>query len=85
MGGKYNNTRVAYGQTTSNLEGYKFNNSGVSYSGALNQSFTLAKDWSYCLNSFIVKGNGILETVSNHHTICHFSMRKRFLTNRNES
>jgi hypothetical protein len=26
------NTEVAYGQATSNLEGYKFNNSGVSYS-----------------------------------------------------
>jgi hypothetical protein len=67
-GGKYN-TEVAYGQATSNLEGYKFNNSGVSLLGALNQSFTLAKDWSATWNSFIVKMEITETQPSNHLTI----------------
>jgi hypothetical protein len=38
------NIEVAYGQATSNLQGYQFNNSGVSFSESC-KSITLAKDW----------------------------------------
>jgi hypothetical protein len=44
MVGITRNIEVAYGQTTSNLQGYQFNNSGFLL-GAVNQSFP-AKDWS---------------------------------------
>jgi hypothetical protein len=77
------NTEVAYGQATSNLEGYKFNNSCVILQ-TLNQSFTLAKDWSATWNSFIVK----MEITETLQTILRYviSMRKIFLTkNKNES
>jgi hypothetical protein len=62
-------TEVAYGQATSNLEGYQFNNSGFLL-GAVNQSFT-AKDWSATWNSFIVRMETTEIQPSNHLTICH--------------
>lgn len=72
------NTEVAYGQATSNLEGYKFNNSGVSYSGALNQSFTLAKDWSATWNSFYSQNGDYGNTTFKPSYDMSFSMRKDF-------
>lgn len=74
------NTEVAYGQATSNLEGYKFNNSGVSYSGAVNQSFTLAKDWSATWNSFYSKNGDYGNTTFKASYDMSFSMRKDFLS-----
>ncbi|MEZ7516430.1 outer membrane beta-barrel protein [Flavobacterium frigidarium] len=72
------NTEVAYGQATSNLEGYKFNNSGVSFSGALNQSFTLAKDWSATWNSFYSQNGDYGNTSFKPSYDMSFSMRKDF-------
>lgn len=46
------NSEVSYGQAKSDLEGYKFNDSGISYYGGINQSFTIAKDWSATWSSF---------------------------------
>jgi hypothetical protein len=64
------NTEVAWSSYIK-FEGYKFNNSGVSYSD-LNQSFTLAKDWSATWNSFYSQ-NGLRKQPSNHLTICHLA------------
>ncbi|WP_369753012.1 outer membrane beta-barrel protein [Flavobacterium sp. WC2409] len=72
------NTEVSYGQATSDLEGYKFNNSGISYSGALNQSFTLAKDWSAAWNSFYSKNGDYGNTSFKPSYDMSFSMRKDF-------
>jgi outer membrane receptor protein involved in Fe transport len=72
------NTEVAYGQATSNLEGYKFNNSGVSYSVDLNQSFTLAKDWSATWNSFYSQNGDYGNTTFKPSYDMSFSMRKDF-------
>ncbi|MDG2430921.1 outer membrane beta-barrel family protein [Flavobacterium sp.] len=74
------NTEVAYGQATSNLEGYRFNNSGVSFSGALNQSFTLAKDWSATWNSFYSQNGNYGNTSFKPSYDMSFSMRKDFLS-----
>jgi outer membrane receptor protein involved in Fe transport len=46
------NSEVYYGQATSNLEGYKFNDSGISYYTGVNQAFTVAKNWNLTWNSF---------------------------------
>jgi hypothetical protein len=73
-------TDLAYGQATSNLEGYKFNNSGISYSAALNQSFTLAKDWSATWNSFYSKNGDYGNTTFKPSYDMSFSMRKDFLS-----
>ncbi|WP_339658048.1 outer membrane beta-barrel family protein [Flavobacterium frigidarium] len=74
------NTEVAYGQATSNLVGYQFNNSGVSFSGALNQSFTLAKDWSATWNSFYSQNGDYGNTSFKPSYDMSFSMRKDFLS-----
>lgn len=74
------NTEVAYGQATSNLEGYQFNNSGVSFSGAVNQSFTLAKDWSATWNSFYSQNGDYGNTSFKPSYDMSFSMRKDFLS-----
>jgi outer membrane receptor protein involved in Fe transport len=74
------NTEVAYGQATSNLDGYQFNNSGVSFSGAVNQSFTLAKDWSATWNSFYSKNGDYGNTSFKPSYDMSFSMRKDFLS-----
>jgi outer membrane receptor protein involved in Fe transport len=72
------NTEVSYGQATSDLEGYKFNNSGVSYSGAVNQSFTLSKDWSATWNSFYSQNGDYGNTTFKASYDMSFSMRKDF-------
>ena len=74
------NTEVAYGQATSNLVGYQFNNSGISFSGALNQSFTLAKDWSATWNSFYSQNGDYGNTSFKPSYDMSFSMRKDFLS-----
>jgi outer membrane receptor protein involved in Fe transport len=72
-------SELTYGQATSNLEGYKFNDSGISYSGALNQSFTLAKDWSATWNSFYSQNGSYGNTTFKPSYDMSFTMRKDFL------
>lgn len=72
------NTEVSYGQATSDLEGYKFSNSGISYSGALNQSFTLAKDWTATWNSFYSQNGDYGNTTFKPSYDMSFGMRKDF-------
>ena len=72
------NTEVSYGQAKSDLEGYKFNDSGISYSGAVNQSFALAKDWSATWNSFYSQNGEYGNTTFKPSYDMSFSMRKDF-------
>ncbi|MFV8357837.1 outer membrane beta-barrel family protein [Flavobacterium sp. XS1P32] len=71
-------SELTYGQATSDLENYKFNDSGVSFSGALNQSFTLAKDWSATWNSFYSQNGAYGNTTFKPSYDMSFTMRKDF-------
>ncbi len=52
------NSEISYGQAASELTGYQFDDSGVSYYIGINQSYTIAKDWSATWNSFYsARGN----------------------------
>lgn len=46
------NSELSYGQAKSDLEGYKFNDSGISYYAGVNQSFKFGKNWTATWNSF---------------------------------
>lgn len=46
------NSELSYGQAKSDLEGYQFNDSGISYYAGVNQSFKFGKNWTATWNSF---------------------------------
>ena len=70
------NTDVSFVQAKSDLEGYKFNDSGISYNGAINQSFTITKDWTATWNSFYSKNGNYGNTSFKPSYDMSFSMRK---------
>ena len=72
-------SEINYGQASSDLENYKFNDSGVSFSGALNQSFTLAKNWSATWNSFYSQNGAYGNTTFKPSYDMSFTMRRDFL------
>lgn len=71
-------SELTYGQATSNLENYNFNDSGISYAASLNQSFTLAKDWSATWNSFYSQNGAYGNTTFKPSYDMSFTMRKDF-------
>lgn len=73
------NTDVAFGQAKSDLENYTFNDSGLSYSAGINQSFTIATDWSATWNSFYNKSGAYGNTTFEPSYDMSFGMRKDFL------
>ncbi|MBP4142924.1 TonB-dependent receptor [Flavobacterium sp. P4023] len=75
-------SEVSFGQAKSDLEGYKFDNSGISYTAGINQSFTLAKDWSATWNSFYSKNGDYGNTTFKPLYDMSFGMRKDFLNNK---
>lgn len=75
-------SEVSFGQAKSDLEGYKFDNSGISYTAGINQSFTLTKDWSATWNSFYSKNGDYGNTSFKPSYDMSFGMRKDFLNNK---
>lgn len=71
-------TEVSFVKAKSDLENYQFNDSGISYNGAINQSFTIAKDLSATWNSFYSKNGNYGNTTFKPSYDMSFSMRKDF-------
>jgi hypothetical protein len=69
-------TEISFVQAQSDLENYQFNDSGISYNGAINQSFTIAKDWSATWNSFYSKNGNYGNTTFKPSYDMSFSIRK---------
>lgn len=49
------NSELSYGQAKSDQEGYKFNDSRISYYAGVNQTFNLGKNWNATWNSFYIR------------------------------
>ncbi len=73
------NSEASYGHAKSDLEGYKFDNSGISYYGGINQSFTLTQDWSATWSSFYSARGDYGNTSFKPSYDMSFGMRRDFL------
>ncbi|WP_452225009.1 TonB-dependent receptor domain-containing protein [Lacinutrix chionoecetis] len=70
------NTEVSYGQAESNIEDYKFNDSGINYYGNLNQSFSFENDLSLTWSTFYSKNGSYGNTTYKPSYDMSFGMRK---------
>lgn len=70
------NSELYYGQAKSDLEGYKFNDSGISYYVGVNQSFTFGKNWNATWNSFYSQSGRYGNTTFEPSYDMSFSLRK---------
>ena len=73
------NSELSYGQAKSDLEGYKFNDSGISYYAGVNQSFKFGKNWSATWNSFYSQPGNYGNTTFKPSYDISFSVQKDFL------
>ena len=73
------NSEVSYGQAKSDLVGYKFNDSGISYYAGLNQTFNFGKNWNATWNSFYSQSGNYGNTTFKPSYDMSFSVRKDFL------
>ena len=73
------NSEVSYGQAKSDLEGYKFNDSGISYYAGVNQTFNFGKNWNATWNSFYSQSGNYGNTTFKPSYDMSFSVRKDFL------
>ncbi len=73
------NAELSFGQAKSDLVGYKFNASGISYYAGINQSFKIAEDWSATWNTFYSKSGNYGNTSFKPSYDTSFGMRKDFL------
>ncbi len=76
------NSELSYGQAKSDLEGYKFNDSGISYYAGVNQSFTFGKNWNATWNSFYSQSGRYGNTTFKPSYDISFSLRKDLLDNK---
>ncbi|MFC6268918.1 outer membrane beta-barrel family protein [Frigoriflavimonas asaccharolytica] len=73
------NSELSYGQAKSDLEGYKFNDSGISYYTGLNQTFNFGKNWNATWNSFYSQSGRYGNSTFKPSYDLSFSVRKDFL------
>lgn len=76
------NSELYYGQAKSDLEGYKFNDSGISYYAGLNQTFDFGKNWNGTWNSFYSESGKYGNTTFKPSYDMSFSLRKDLLENK---
>ena len=76
------NSELSYGQAKSDLEGYKFNDSGISYYSGVNQSFKFGKNWNATWNSFYSDSGKYGNTTFKPSYDMSFTLRKDFLDNK---
>ena len=73
------NSELSYGQAKSDLEGYQFNDSGISYYAGVNQSFKFGKNWTATWNSFYSQNGNYGNTTFKPSYDMSFSVQKDFL------
>ncbi|MGB3775360.1 MAG: outer membrane beta-barrel family protein [Leeuwenhoekiella sp.] len=73
------NSELSYGQAKSDLENYKFNDSGISYYAGVDQSFTFGKNWNATWNSFYSQSGRYGNTTFKPSYDMSFSLRKDIL------